>query len=218
MPTGKKANKPDYNFINNSTIQSQIMDTFYIALNNLGFDKNGIDNTIQNKPRYITHNQINYCLRFVYEQLFKPDKPLYNNQKSKINYDDIEQLQIIANTFLDICMIYNKSLGLMSFSYLSGIAPETLAAWSVSDGNELNLGRSRIIKYIREGHKAQQIGLLNEAPVGALAVANNDTETGLEWAQKQAAAATSNTVFLIPSERVERLKISTETDREKIPG
>jgi hypothetical protein len=101
----------------------------------------------------------------------------------------------------------NKSLGLMSFSYLTGIRIETLLVWLSPEGEKLNPARTKVIKYIKECHKAGHIALLNDSPVGALAVANNDIETGLEWSTKQALTAQNNAVFLIPSERLQRLSI-----------
>ena len=105
----------------------------------------------------------------------------------------------------------------MSFSYMTGINTDTLMRWTAPEAEKLNPTRCGIVKYIKEGHKAAQIGLLNESPVGALAVANNDTETGLEWATKQAITAGQQTVFLIPSERVNRLQLTTE-GRPALPG
>ena len=68
-------------------------------------------------------------------------------------------------------------------------------------------GKTYLLKSIQEGHKQQQINLLNDSPVGALAVANNDIETGLEWSKQQALMQASNTVFLLPSERLDKLKL-----------
>ena len=190
------------------------MTALYNALESLGYDRRGIDDSIPNKPRSITHNQINYCLRQIYKNIFQPDKALYNNQASKIDYNDCNQLYIIAQSFLDICMMFNKSLGLMSFCYLTGINPDTIYRWISPEGKRLNPERSEIIKYIQEGHKAAQIALLNDSPVGALAVANNDVETGLEWSRHQALTAASNTVFLLSSERAEKLKLTAPATAE----
>ena len=201
-----KPKKPDYNFINADTIHDEIIQAFIESMSIIGFDPSGIDNRNERKPRFISHNNVNYCLRQVYNKLFKPDKPLYNNQKSKINYDDINALQAAASAFIDICSMYNKSLGLVSFSYLTGIATDTLGEWSRGEG-ELNRARSAVIKYIREGHKAAQIALLNDSPVGSLAVANNDVETGLQWAEKQALQAANSTIYVLPSERLNALGV-----------
>jgi hypothetical protein len=212
-----KAQKPEYNFINADTIHDEIIKTFIESMSSIGFDPSGIDNRNERKPRYISHNQVNYCLRQVYNKLFKPDKPLYNNQKSKINYDNIDVLQIIASTFIDICSMYNKSLGLVSFSYLTGISTDTLNEWSRGD-NELNSTRSEVIKYIREGHKAAQVSLLNDSPVGSLAVANNDVETGLQWSEKQALASGNSTIYILPSERLQSLGVpGTASGRQIMP-
>ena len=98
----------------------------------------------------------------------------------------------------------------MSFGFMLGIDYSTLARW-LSD-ETLNPKRSAVLKSVKECHKVQQIGLLNDTPVGALAVANNDHETGLEWSKNQAAALAVNTVYLLPSERVDRMKLDKPED------
>lgn len=204
MTAGKKPEKPKYNFINNDTIHDDIINAVNSIVLSMGYD---IKNPKERKQ--ITHNEVNYIFRQVYILLFKPEKQLYNNQNSKIDYDDITQLKIISDSFLDICSCFNKSLGLMSFCYMTGISVDTVYKWISPEGEKLNPARSEIIKFIKESHKAAQISLLNESPVGALAVANNDVETGLEWSTKQALTAQNNAVFLIPSERLQRLKLNS---------
>ena len=130
---------------------------------------------------------------------------MINNQKSLIDYNDTDLLQVLADKFIELCMRFNKSLGLMSFGFMIGCDYSTLMRW-LSD-RESNPIRYDILKGIQEGHKVVHIGLLNETPVGALAVANNDIETGLNWSANQAQQITNNTVYLIPSERVNRLNL-----------
>lgn len=176
--------------------------------------ENGIDKDYKSIVS-IKHSTVNYMFSYIYNRLFKPDRTLCNNQKTFVDLENIELLQVLADKFIEICQRFNKSLGLMSFGYMIGVNYNTLGRW-VSD-EKLNPARYSVIKSIQEGHKAQHIALLNESPVGALAVANNDTETGLEWSTKQALNTASNAVFLIPSERLERLKIEAATDQpEKV--
>ena len=200
MPKGSKAPKPDYNYINADDITDKVNQVFNDCVVSLGYDPNSPADR-----KAITHNEVNYCLRQVYIKLFKPEKALYNNQKSLVNYDDIDLLTVLANVFIDLCFNFNKSLGLMSFSYLVGVDYTTLNRWL--NDRESNPKRYDVLKCIQENHKAAQIGLLNGSPVGALAVANNDKETGLEWAKNNAPTITNNTVYFLPSERADRLKL-----------
>lgn len=205
--------KPQYNYINTESLKDNILECFNKHLYILGFDDQGIDNSNERKPRYITHNQINYILRQIYNDILKPNKPLFNNQKSILNYDDIEQLNIIANIFIDICTKFNKSLGLMSFSFLSGIDYTTLIEWL--NDKTVNPKRSAILKTVQESHKAIHISLLNESGLGQVAVANNDIETGLQWQQQARSGISANAVYILPSERVDKLKL-TKDDQEKV--
>lgn len=217
MPRGKKAEKPIYNYLDINTIYDDIITAAYNNITLLGYD---INNPKERKS--ITHNEVNYIFRQIYNALFKPSKALYNNQKSLIDYDNIELLNILIDAFIDICSSLNKSLGIMSFSYMSGIDYTTLYLWGKDEKS--NPARFKAIKRIQETHKAAQISLLNDSPVGALAVANNDTETGLQWSLNQTITAANNAVFLIPSERLNRLNIGnaeplriSAEDRQKQP-
>jgi hypothetical protein len=162
--------------------------------------------------RTIPHNVLTLCLLGIYNNFFKPHKTLVNNQNSLIDYNNIEQLTVIANKFIELSLMFNKSLGLMQFSVMTGIHRSTLAEWR--DNEKLNPTRSDLIQNICELHKMEQVNLLNDSPVGALAVANNDKETGLNWSANQAAQITNNTVYLLPSERVDRFRLE---DQEKTP-
>ena len=94
----------------------------------------------------------------------------------------------------------------MAFASMVGVDYKSIYTWmNETDPAKLNPERLRVLKNIQEHHKAEQINLLNQSPVGALAVANNDKETGLEWAKQQAPQIAAQTVYLIPSERAGRL-------------
>lgn len=191
---------PKENYININTISSDIDKCVidFFAIRNIDI------NDIQ-QIKSIPHNTLSLCMKYIYEQLFKPNKTLCNNQKSYIDYNNIELLQTLADKFIDICLLFNKSLGLMSFGFMCGIDYSTLMRWQ--NERESNPQRFNIIKSVQEGHKMCHVGLLNDTPVGALAVANNDHETGLEWSKNQAAQIAANTVYLLPSERVDRMKL-----------
>ena len=170
------------------------------------FDKFNIDIYDLDSQKRISHNLLTAAFRDVYKNLFEPPKKyIYNKQRSILDYENIEVLQVIANKYIDICLLLNKSLGLMSFSLLTGIHVTTLMNWR--DNPEVNPARTEVIKHIVECHKMEQIGLLNGSPVGALAVANNDHETGLEWSKNNLQQLAGNTVYLIPSERSEKLAL-----------
>jgi hypothetical protein len=195
---------PKDNYIDINTV-SQNIDNCVIEF----FNQYDIDIYNPQNIKTISHNMLSLCMRYIYERLFKPDKTLCNNQKSYIDYNNIDLLQVLANKFIDICLMFNKSLGLMSFGFMCGIDYSTLMRWQ--NEKELNPQRCEILKSVQEGHKMCHIGLLNDTPVGALAVANNDYETGLEWGKNQQVIATQN-VYYLPSERSERLKLDAPGD------
>lgn len=186
--------------INNETI-SQDIDNIVISF----FDKFNINIYDSKECNAVSHNMLTLCMMEIYNTLFKPDNTMVNNQKSIIDYNDSLQLSIIADCFVKWALWFNKSLGLMQFSIMTGIHRSTLAEWR--DNIEINSKRSDIVKSICECHKMEQINLLNSSPVGALAVANNDHETGLEWSKNQMQQLAANTVYLVPSEQSNRLAL-----------
>lgn len=188
------------NAIDINTISAQI-DNCVISF----FDNFNIDINDLSQCKAVSHNTLTLCMMECYNQLFKPDHKMINNQRSLIDYNDIELLSVIADKFIQLSLRFNKSLGLMQFSIFSGIHRATLAEWR--DNRELNPARSDIVNNICECHKMEQISLLNDSPVGALAVANNDSETGLKWAANQVQTITNNTVYYLPTERTDRLKL-----------
>lgn len=172
-------------------------------------DENGIERDYKTITS-IKHSTVNYMMTYIYNHLFKPDTTLCNNQKSYVDYDNIDLLQVLADKYIDICQRFNKSLGVMSFCYMIGVRYDTVYSWL--NNPESNPQRIKVIKSIQENHKVQQVSILNDSPVGALAVANNDVETGLKWAANQAQQITNNTVYYLPSERTDRLNL------EKLDG
>ena len=201
MPkVSKKLNNIDIN-----TIEADIDNCVIEFFNQYNID---INDSVSCKA--VTHNMLSLCMRYIYKNLFKPSHTMINNQKSLVDYNDTELLTVLANKFIDLCLRFNKSLGLLSFGYMVGCDYSTLMNWL--NNKESNPVRFDILKSIQEQHKLIHIGLLNETPVGALATANNDSETGLEWSKNQAQQITNNTVYLLPSERADKLRLQAPED------
>lgn len=198
---------PKDKYIDINTICDQIDECINDFLNEMQIDRDYKSITS------IKHSTVNYMMSYIYKRLFKPNITLCNNQKSYVDYNNIELLQVLADKYISICQRFNKSLGVMSFGYMIGVNYSTLYNWMNDKSNEpLSLKRLEVIKSIQENHKVQQIALLNESPVGVLAVANNDVETGLKWAANNVQQITNNTVYYLPSERSGRLNLEKTPD------
>lgn len=197
---------PKDKYINIATVSSDIDNCIESFLTLYGIDRDY--KSIVN----VKHQTINAMMIYIYDSLFKPDTTLCNNQRSLVDYNNIELLQVLADKFINICLRFNKSLGLLSFGYMIGCSYNTLLNWlSSGSDTELSSKRLQILKSLQECHKASQVALLNDTPVGALAVANNDNETGLNWSRQQALEQANNAVYLIPSERLNKLGIDKST-------
>ena len=201
--TNEQLNNMDYtelsNLINN-IIDDILVNEFNIDISNY-------------KDRYsIKHSTISYCLSMVHKRLFIISDYKYNPNKANtiIDLNNNDLLLMLGNIFIDICKRFNKSFGLVIFGDMIGVDATTISCWMNPEGEKLNPGRVQVLHNVQEGHKAQHISLMNDSGLGLLAVANNDTETGLNWQEKQQKAAQQNTVFLLPSERIERMRIENK--------
>lgn len=165
----------------------------------------------------IKHNTIDYCLTKVFTNLFQSNNYDYSLfcYKSIIDFDDIELFSFLVHKFISICQRFNKSLGLVSFGAMVGVPPQTISEWVSDEGRKLNPARAKMLQNLREVHKARHISLLNDSVVGQIAVANNDAETGLNWAEKQQQTTATKEVYFLPSERIERLRITQQQGTEK---
>jgi len=74
------------------------------------FTKRNIDIYDIQQCRTIPHNVLTLCMMSVYNQLFKPDHGMINNQRSIIDYNDIELLTVIANKFIEWSLWFSTSL------------------------------------------------------------------------------------------------------------
>ena len=81
-------------------------------------------------------------------------------------------------------------------------------------GDESNPRRCDNLRKIANYNRDAVIHNLKESNIGLIAVANNDKETGLEWSKNNAPKVEKQNVFFIPSERVDRLKISRGDNNE----
>ena len=100
----------------------------------------------------------------------------------------------------------------MSFCIYTGINSDTVIRWLSDDEKKLNPKRYSLLRKIQEYNKAMLVDNLKDTPVGAIAVANNDKATGLEWSKQQSEIAKSNTIFILPSERLNRLNLDKKED------
>ena len=90
---------------------------------------------------------------------------------------------------------------------MSGIDDNTINDW-LSHKDELNRKRAGVLKAVKDYNKNALISILKDYGVGAIAVANNDVETGLEWTKNTQQIAQNNTVYYIPSERIDKLRLN----------
>lgn len=156
----------------------------------------------------VRHSEVVNILRFVNKHLFYSVNYSINTINPLIDFNDLILFNYLCDKFLEICNYFNKSLGLESFAVLVGISKDTAIEWVNKDeGDELSLARSQALRKVYNYNQDALIANLKESNLGMVAVANNDKGTGLEWTRNQAPQVSKDTVYFLPSERLERLRL-----------
>lgn len=178
-------------------------------------NKYGLNIEDYNARVSIKHLTLNGLFLYIKDNLFKPPYGinLINNQSSLIDYNDMVLLSFLCDKYMSICTYFSKSLGIYSFASFTGIYYEILGDW-LEDREGLNPERRRLLSKVADYNRQSLISNLKESNIGQIAVANNDKETGLEWSKNNAPKVEKQNVFFIPSERVDRLKISRGDNNE----
>lgn len=193
-------------YLNINTLEQDINNIINDALlNDLHIDINNYKELVN-----IKHSTFSYLLTTVRDKLFRP-KDFYlskhNNKGSYIDFNNAELLSYLANIFIKLSVRFNKSVGLYNFAEFIGCDFTLMLQWASDEGKELNGARYEVLRNLQESHKTRHISLLNDSVVGQIAVANNDVETGLKWAEKQQQQAAKQAVYFLPSERLDRLRL-----------
>lgn len=153
-----------------------------------------IDRGIDIEKDDIKQTKFNSAWKYVYKNLFMPDENTirYNNKTSKINYDDVWEINRICNIYIDLCFEYNIRPCQYGFYRLTGITRETMRTWKngeyrLGDDNA-TITHSGIIKKIDDAYKEYYQDNMTDTPIGQITMANNDDELGLLYAEKAAKA------------------------------
>lgn len=133
--------------------------------------------------------QVTYIAAFkeIFKRLFKTTINLPDNRKSKIDYNDIDVLNRIADIYIELCFNYHIEPTNYSFLALTGISKDTWYRWK----NLENRGNSSVKWYyltekIQDASQAYTRAELENGLVGQITKANNDREKGLLYSQTQA--------------------------------
>lgn len=92
-----------------------------------------VEYDVANAPEKKRANIIDTFWKDIYNQLFKPDTPQYNNCKSKIKPYDIPTIESILNVFIKLCNRYSGVILIDSFCDLIGYSRNAVYMWNNSN-------------------------------------------------------------------------------------
>lgn len=129
------------------------------------------------------------AFRYVYKKLFKPDKTTvrYNNKKTKINLRDIDELDRIADAYINIIKDYAIVPFDKFFLEMTGIHGDTFNSWKNKEYKHGGLSQeySELTQKIHCLSKEQGFNRLVDDKTGLMQVANNDPWLGMEYNNKR---------------------------------
>ena len=114
-------------------------------------------------------NQLKSLLRECYYSLFQPEKTTFCNYKCNIPYNT-DNITTLLDVYTSICEKYNCIPSLFGFERFSGITEDSTMKYVTASRLELIKLRKDYIQ-----------NKLTETPVGVIALANNDVDSGLMY-------------------------------------
>lgn len=167
----------------NTVYDNAIEMYFHEYFENRGISISGTD------YKSVDNSVFEAAFRYVYKKLFKPDKTTvrYNNKNTKINLRDIDELNIIADAYIDIIKDYAIIPYDKFFQELTGIHKDTWNSWKNNEYSHGGLSDlySELVKKIQCLPKEQTINRMTGTPVNLLALANNEPEFRMEYNSKR---------------------------------
>lgn len=168
---------------NNTVYDNAIEMYFHEYFDNRGISIDGTD------YKSVDNSVFEAAFRYVYKKLFKPDKTTvrYNNKNTKIDLKNIDELNIIADAYIDIIKDYAIIPYDKFFLELTGIHRDTFNSWYRGEYNHGGLSNlySDLVKKIQCLPKEQTINRMTGTPVNLLALANNEPEFRMEYNSKR---------------------------------
>lgn len=167
----------------NTVYDNAIEMYFHEYFGNRGISIDGTD------YKSVDNSVFEAAFRYVYKKLFKPDKTTvrYNNKNTKIDLRDIDELNVIADAYIDIIKDYAIIPYDKFFLELTGIHRDTFNSWYRGEYNHGGLSNlySDLVKKIQCLPKEQTINRMTGTPVNLLALANNEPEFRMEYNSKR---------------------------------
>lgn len=168
---------------NNTVYDNAIEMYFHEYFDNRGISIDGTD------YKSVDNSAFEGAFRYVYKKLFKPDKTTvrYNNKNTKIDLKNIDELNIIADAYIDIIKDYAIIPYDKFFLELTGIHRDTFNSWYRGEYNHGGLSNlySDLVKKIQCLPKEQAINKMTGTPVSLIALANNEPEFRMEYNSKR---------------------------------
>lgn len=139
--------------------------------------------------KYVDNSVFEAAFRYIYKKLFKPDITTvrYNNKNTKIDLKDIDELNNIADIYIDIIKDYNIIPFDKYFLELTGIHKDTWNSWKNEEYSHDGLSSlySDLYKKIHELPREQVRNKMADDKIGIQSLANNDIDVGLEYNNKR---------------------------------
>lgn len=114
------------------------------------------------------------AMRFIFEHLFRPEKPQINNKHTKLDLSDIDGLDKVWGAYCNLCYTNGIRPTLLRFCVMTGLSMDTLHCWKTGYSRGATPRHSETVKkWLRECESSIYDGVLDNQ-VGAIFAAKAD--------------------------------------------
>lgn len=142
----------------------------------------------------------NGALRYIYKHVFRGTDKLKSHvldidstscMKTTYGSYDYDKVDYILNIYIDLCMLYDKEISCIGFSFLTGIDDSTVQVWSNDKPSTKRFEISQKILRYREESLSNKLATGKQNPVGVLAILNRHYQWNLPGVSKEPAKQTA---------------------------
>lgn len=91
---------------------------------------------VSNKTKRERFETIDAIFERMYKQLFKPDTTTQNNCHSKLKTYDVNTIESILDTYIELCKVYGGCIKYITFCNMTGISYDTIWLWHKSNNTK----------------------------------------------------------------------------------
>lgn len=125
---------------------------------------------VANKTKRDKYDAIDAIFERMYKPIFKPNAGTQNNCHSKLKTYDVNTIEDVLNTYIELCKVYGGCIKYITFCNMTGLAYETIRLWNRRNNtngyifylNQTDKEQEDSIQYIYINNNSNVINNIND--------------------------------------------------------